>query len=119
MPERFYQASIFLLLLWFLNTVDPGLKIAGVTAEGMINAFRGDKRLLRWQKKGVGKGEFFPPCTGRDVFPLPVVFAFSVFCLYLAPQAERSVLLPRYLFLFIFFRFFSACTAGCLFLFTP
>ena len=31
MPERFYQVSMFLLLLWFLNTVDPGLKIAGVT----------------------------------------------------------------------------------------
>ena len=71
----------------------------------MINAFRGDKRLLRWQKKGVGKGEFFPPCTGRDVFPLPVVFAFSVFCLYLAPQAERSVLLPRLYLLLIFCAF--------------
>jgi len=25
---------MFLLFLWFLNTVDPGLKIAGVTKDG-------------------------------------------------------------------------------------
>jgi len=30
-PEILYRESTFLLLLWFLNAVDPGLKIAGVT----------------------------------------------------------------------------------------
>jgi len=40
MPEIFYQASKS--FLWFLNTVDPGLKIAGVTDLGMIETFRGD-----------------------------------------------------------------------------
>jgi len=41
MPERFYQAStsfvipeIFYRESMFLNTVDPGLKIAGVTNKG-------------------------------------------------------------------------------------
>jgi len=33
-PEIFNQASMFLLFLWFSNTVDPGLKIAGVTNKG-------------------------------------------------------------------------------------
>ena len=33
---------MFLLLLWFLKTVDPGLKIAGVTKKA-IELFRGDE----------------------------------------------------------------------------
>ena len=33
-PEIFYRESKFFLLLWFLNTMDPGLKIAGVTNKG-------------------------------------------------------------------------------------
>jgi len=36
MPECFYQASKFLLFLWYLNTVDPGLKIAGVTTRRLF-----------------------------------------------------------------------------------
>jgi len=46
MPEIFYQASMFLLLLWFLKTVDPGLKIAGVTKKA-IEAFRGRLKTAR------------------------------------------------------------------------
>jgi len=33
-PEIFDRESRFLLHLWFLKTVDPGLKIAGVTNRG-------------------------------------------------------------------------------------
>jgi len=35
-PEIFYRESKFLLFLWFFNTMDPGLKIAGVTGQGVI-----------------------------------------------------------------------------------
>ena len=41
-PEIFNRESRFLLLLWFLKTVDPGLKIAGVTKKA-IELFRGDE----------------------------------------------------------------------------
>ena len=44
------------------------------------------------KKKGVRKGEFFPPCTEEDVFPSSVSFPFYIF------------------------RFFSAYAVGCLFL---
>jgi len=67
MPERFYQAStsfvipeikagihppsvipeIFNRESMFLNNLDPGLKIAGVTDLGMIELFRSDDLLLR------------------------------------------------------------------------
>ena|GEM_PF-1663269 len=50
-----------------------------MTAEGMINAFRGDKRLLRWQKKGISKGEFFPPLHRGRRFPSSVSFPFYIF----------------------------------------
>ncbi|MFY9303710.1 MAG: hypothetical protein WAO75_10390, partial [Atribacterales bacterium] len=33
-PKSFIGNPRFLLFLWVLNTVDPGLKIAGVTNEG-------------------------------------------------------------------------------------
>jgi len=46
MPEIFNQASTFLLFLWFLNTVDPGLKIAGVTR--------------RWESKFFALKQFRP-----------------------------------------------------------
>ena len=46
MPEILNQASMFLLFLWFSNTVDPGLKIAGVTNKGMIEPFRGDEQKV-------------------------------------------------------------------------
>ena len=46
----------------------------------MINAFRGDRALLRWQKKGVGKGENVPPYTEGSFSPS--VFLPLIFCLY-------------------------------------
>jgi len=59
MPEIFYQASKFLLFLWFLNTVDPGLKIAGVTNKSnkyiQGQAKNGSKIAgvtRRWESKG-------------------------------------------------------------------
>ena len=56
MPEIFNRESTF------LSTVDPGLKIAGVT-----------------NKKEVYKGEFFPPYTEEDAFSSLVAFHSHIF----------------------------------------
>jgi len=65
MPERFYQVSMFLLLLWFLNTVDPGLKIAGVTnKEGHCSDEKerglqgGILSPLYWERKSISPSSF-------------------------------------------------------------
>jgi len=51
-----------------------------MTAEGMINAFRGDRALLRWQKKGVGKGGILSPLhRGRRFFLLGGFLLFMFF----------------------------------------
>ncbi|MGB4411573.1 MAG: hypothetical protein WBI47_02675 [Atribacterales bacterium] len=59
MPEILYQASMLLFLLWFLKTMDPGLKIAGVTNKGnkyiQEQAKNGSKIAgvtRRWESKG-------------------------------------------------------------------
>ena len=68
-----------------------------MTAEGMINAFRGDKRLLRWQKKGISKGEFFPPLHRGRRFSLlgcPCLFSFYFFCFFLLFLGDYKGALP-------------------------
>gem|GEM_PF-2033585 len=52
------------------------------------------------KKKGVHKGEFFPPCTEEDVFPSSVSFPFYIFSILFC--------LHRRLFVFVY-------AVGCLF----
>jgi len=65
MPEIFNQASMFLLFLWFLNAVDPGLKIAGVTGQTTLTMTRKNhphpdplpRRVRREGREFKGEGE--------------------------------------------------------------
>ncbi len=43
------------------------------------------------KRKGINKGEFFPLCTGRDTFSLPVVFL----CLLFLLLVFKSLILRR------------------------
>ncbi len=65
---------MFLLLLWFFNTMDPGLKIAGVTNKGNrgiqgIHPFRHSRNLL----SGIQR------LLLREAFSPSVVFYFYAF----------------------------------------
>ncbi len=69
---------MFLLFLWFLNTVDPGLKIAGVTNKGNRDiqgqAKNGSKVAgvtRRWESRDFYGGVF--------LFSVFFVFFFLVF----------------------------------------
>ena len=55
---------------------------------------------------GVIRGSF-SPYTGRDVFPLPVVFAFSVFLLVLRLRSSVSFLSSFLSFTFLIFSVFG------------
>ncbi len=46
-PEIFNRESMFLLFLWYLNTVDPGLKIAGGDEKRGNRTIRGQAKNAR------------------------------------------------------------------------
>jgi len=56
MPERFYQASMFLLFLLFLNAVDCGPRLKNCRGDelGVIETFRSDDLLFRHSRNAGG-----------------------------------------------------------------